>query len=122
MGFSICFKNIYIKEGGPHGLYRGFFASLQFVVISRAIFFGIFDTTRAWLSEEIYGKELSFITLWCLAQASIITSSIICYPLDTVRRKLMMQSGEKIKTYNIRWIVLPKFSEMKELQPYIKVL
>lgn len=67
-GIYDCFKDIYIKEGGPHGLYRGFCASLQFVVISRAIFFGLFDTSRAWLSEEYYKKQLSFITTWCLAQ------------------------------------------------------
>lgn len=35
-----------------------------------------------------------------LFQLCIITSSIICYPLDTVRRRLMMESGKKVKLYD----------------------
>jgi solute carrier family 25 (adenine nucleotide translocator) protein 4/5/6/31 len=95
-GIRDCLTKIYVKEGLP-GLYRGFFASLQFVVASRAVFFGIFDTMRTSISED--PRQLSFLAMWSLAQVCIVTSSIICYPLDTVRRRLMMQSGKKVKLY-----------------------
>lgn len=92
-----CLREIQAREGLP-GLYRGFSASLQFVAASRAVFFGIFDTLRSKLGTE-RGVDLSFAVHWCLAQGSIITSSVVCYPLDTVRRRLMMQSGEEVKRY-----------------------
>jgi solute carrier family 25 (adenine nucleotide translocator) protein 4/5/6/31 len=95
-GIRDCLTKIYAKEGLA-GLYRGFFASLQFVVASRAVFFGIFDTMRTSISED--PRQLSFLAMWSLAQVCIVTSSIICYPLDTVRRRLMMQSGKKVKLY-----------------------
>lgn len=99
-GMNHCFQEIYAREG-LIGLYRGFFASLQFVVASRAVFFGIFDTVRCqWSREgELDQEQLSFVMHWCLAQFSIIISSIACYPLDTVRRRLMMQSGKRVKPY-----------------------
>jgi len=99
-GIVHCFSHIRASEGGIHGLYKGFCASLQFTMATRAVFFGIFDTTKAWLTDKRNEKELSFALNWCLAQASIITSSVICYPMDTVRRRLMLQSGNKIKDYN----------------------
>ncbi|KAH7704575.1 Protein R07E3.4 [Aphelenchoides avenae] len=95
-GIRDCLTKIHAKEGLA-GLYRGFFASLQFVVASRAVFFGIFDTMRTSISDD--PRQLSFLAMWGLAQVCIVTSSIICYPLDTVRRRLMMQSGKKVKLY-----------------------
>uniref|UniRef100_A0A915EC00 ADP/ATP translocase n=1 Tax=Ditylenchus dipsaci TaxID=166011 RepID=A0A915EC00_9BILA len=97
-GMIHCFSTIRATEG-VSGLYRGFSASLQFTMVSRAVFFGIFDTARAWMADQKNARELSFLLNWCLAQTSVICSSIICYPMDTVRRRLMMQSGNKVKDY-----------------------
>ena len=38
--------------------------------------------------------------MWGFAQAVTILAGIISYPLDTVRRRLMMDSGRKEKMYN----------------------
>uniref|UniRef100_A0AC34FWA6 ADP/ATP translocase n=1 Tax=Panagrolaimus sp. ES5 TaxID=591445 RepID=A0AC34FWA6_9BILA len=96
-GMNDCLKKIYSKDG-IRGLYRGFVVSLQFIVVSRAVFFGLFDTIRLTAVDD--SKKLSFFSLWCLAQTCIVTSSIMCYPLDTVRRRLMMESGKKEKLYS----------------------
>lgn len=45
-------------------------------------------------------KTLNFISIWLLAQTCIITSSVMTYPFDTVRRRLMMESGKKDKLYS----------------------
>ncbi|KAI1732447.1 mitochondrial carrier protein [Ditylenchus destructor] len=98
-GIVHCFRTILLSEGGVHGLYKGFCASLQFTMISRAVFFGIFDTARAYLMDKSKTDQLSFMANWCLAQSAVITSSFMCYPLDTVRRRLMLESGKKVKMY-----------------------
>jgi solute carrier family 25 (adenine nucleotide translocator) protein 4/5/6/31 len=95
-GITDCFAKVYAKDGMA-GLYRGFFASLQFIVASRAVFFGIFDTVRTSVTDD--PRQLSFVGLWSIAQACIVVSSVICYPLDTVRRRLMMQAGQEKKLY-----------------------
>lgn len=98
-GLFHCLSETCLQERGFYGLYRGFVASLQFTVASRAIFFGVFDTARTIISEDFLRQEFSFIMNWSLAQTSIILSSLICYPLDTVRRRIMLESGNKIKKY-----------------------
>uniref|UniRef100_A0A7E5A078 ADP/ATP translocase n=1 Tax=Panagrellus redivivus TaxID=6233 RepID=A0A7E5A078_PANRE len=95
-GIGECMSKIYSKDG-IGGLYRGFIVSLQFVVVSRAIFFGLFDTLRC--TSVTDPKNLSFVATWCLAQTCIVTSSLIGYPMDTVRRRLMMDAGKKEKQY-----------------------
>ncbi|KAE9550244.1 hypothetical protein FO519_006542 [Halicephalobus sp. NKZ332] len=95
-GMGECMQKIYSREG-IQGLYRGFFVSLQFVVVSRAIFFGLFDTLRLTIVDD--AKKLHFVSVWCLAQTCLVTSSVLTYPFDTVRRRLMMESGKKEKLY-----------------------
>ena len=39
------------------------------------------------------GKSKNFFVLWMFAQITTTIAGIISYPLDTVRRRMMMQSG-----------------------------
>jgi solute carrier family 25 (adenine nucleotide translocator) protein 4/5/6/31 len=96
-GIYRCLRSI-VKTEGLAGTYRGFFISLQFVAISRAIFFGMFDTIRGSITDD--PKQLHFITVFLLAQTCVISSGLICYPIDTVRRLLMLQAGQNNKIYN----------------------
>ena len=36
-------------------------------------------------------------TKWMVAQVVTVTAGVISYPLDTVRRRLMMQSGKPVE-------------------------
>ncbi|ETN84472.1 ADP/ATP translocase 2 domain protein [Necator americanus] len=84
------------KREGYASWYRGFSASVQFVFASRAAFFGAFDVLRTSVADP---KQLHFLTTWMLAQCCLITSGLLCYPLDTVRRQMMMQAGKLEKSY-----------------------
>ncbi|CAD5220563.1 unnamed protein product [Bursaphelenchus xylophilus] len=95
-GIYDCLKSIAIKDG-LSGVYRGFFCSLQFVVISRAVFFGMFDTLRGSVVED--PKTLSFFTMWFMAQTCVVTSAFLTYPIDTIRRNMMLDSGKSTKTF-----------------------
>jgi solute carrier family 25 (adenine nucleotide translocator) protein 4/5/6/31 len=91
-GLSDCLVKI-AKSDGPIGLYRGFFVSVQGIIIYRAAYFGMFDTLKVWFGTE--GKQLNFFAAWGIAQVVTVCSGILSYPWDTVRRRMMMQSGRK---------------------------
>ncbi|KAK9889822.1 hypothetical protein WA026_007190 [Henosepilachna vigintioctopunctata] len=78
------------KSDGPIGLYRGFLVSVQGIIIYRASYFGMFDTFKGMLPDP---KNTPFIISFLIAEAVTATSGIISYPFDTVRRRMMMQSG-----------------------------
>jgi solute carrier family 25 (adenine nucleotide translocator) protein 4/5/6/31 len=92
-GLGDCLVKIF-KSDGPIGLYRGFFVSVQGIIIYRAAYFGMFDTAKSVASGG--GKEkLNFFVAWAIAQVVTVGSGILSYPWDTVRRRMMMQSGRK---------------------------
>ncbi|KAK5982557.1 ADP/ATP translocase 1 domain protein [Trichostrongylus colubriformis] len=94
-----CLETIRKREGWL-SWYRGFNASVQFVIASRAAFFGVFDVIRTSVADP---KQLHFFTTWMLAQVCLIGSGLLCYPLDTVRRQMMMQAGKRQKMFNNSW-------------------
>ena len=96
-GLVDCLKKILAKDG-PAGLYRGFGISVIGIVAYRASYFGMFDTGKAILFPD--AKKASTLAMWGYAQFVTVSAGIISYPLDTVRRRLMMDSGRKEKMYN----------------------
>jgi len=87
-GLGDCLVKIF-KADGITGLYRGFAVSVQGIIIYRAAFFGLYDTAKG-----MTGKT-NILVSWMIAQCVTTVSGIISYPFDTVRRRLMMQSGRK---------------------------
>lgn len=90
-GLTDCIVKVF-KSDGPIGLYRGFFVSVQGIIIYRAAYFGMFDTVKILVSSD---KKLNFFVAWAIAQIVTVSSGILSYPWDTVRRRMMMQSGRK---------------------------
>lgn len=116
-GLGNCLTKIF-KADGLVGLYRGFGVSVQGIIIYRASYFGFYDTARGMLPDP---KKTPFLVSWGIAQVrkwipyistkliislnyvSFIRSNllqvvttvagIVSYPFDTVRRRMMMQSG-----------------------------
>jgi len=79
------------KTDGLGGLYRGFpFAAIG-IFFFRGLYFGLFDTGKTYLFGN--GKTENFFLMWAFAQAVTFTSELGTYPLDTVKRRMMMQSG-----------------------------
>jgi len=92
-GLADCIKKCYKAEGLIRGLYPGFLSSVQGIIIYRAIYFGAYDTAK-----EMVDKP-SFLTKFAIAQTVAAGSVTVAYPFDTVRRRLMMMSGEGEKMY-----------------------
>lgn len=81
-----------VKSDGIVGLYRGFGVSVQGIIIYRAAYFGFFDTAKGMLPDP---KNTPFLISWAIAQFVTTFAGIMSYPFDTVRRRMMMQSGRK---------------------------
>lgn len=80
------------KTDGIRGIYRGLPASLQGMIVHRGLYFGGFDTMKEILAKDSK-SELELWKRWVVAQAVTTTAGLLSYPLDTVRRRMMMQSG-----------------------------
>jgi len=89
-GLIDCLKKVAASDG-PQGLYRGFGISVIGIIAYRASYFGCFDTGKVMLFKDM--KSANPVALFVFAQVVTNAAGVISYPLDTVRRRLMMQSG-----------------------------
>jgi len=96
-GLVDCLQKI-AKKDGAAGLYRGFGISVVGIIGYRASYFGLFDTGKVMLFPDV--KNASIFWLWAFAQIVTVSAGVVSYPLDTVRRRLMMDSGRAVKMYN----------------------
>ena len=98
-GLIDCLKKCAAKDGVA-GLYRGFGISVVGIIAYRASYFGMFDTGKVMLFDDI--KSAPFLLMWGFAQFVTVSAGIVSYPLDTVRRRLMMTAGKtgKDKLYD----------------------
>lgn len=88
-GLGNCLTTI-AKRDGVKGLYQGFFVSIQGIIVYRASYFGTYDTVKGMLPDP---KNTPIVVSWAIAQLVTTGAGIISYPFDTVRRRMMMQSG-----------------------------
>merc|ERR1712240_132963 len=72
-----------LKSDGIQGLYRGFVISAVGIFIYRGMYFGLYDTLKPML----------------IGWGVTVTAGLMSYPIDTVRRRMMMTSGGGVK-YN----------------------
>jgi solute carrier family 25 (adenine nucleotide translocator) protein 4/5/6/31 len=85
-----------IKSDGIQGLYRGFVISAVGIFIYRGMYFGLYDSLKPLLLGENPGVMASFLLGWAVT----ITSGLMSYPIDTIRRRMMMTSGGAVKYKN----------------------
>lgn len=91
-GLIHCISHVAAKDGVT-SLYRGLLISIPNVIVYRSIYFGTFDTAKSFQSDSIRSP---IIFTWLLAQTCTTTAGLVGYPLDTVRRRMVMQSGRKV--------------------------
>lgn len=91
-GIFDCMKKI-VKADGVTGLYQGFCVSVFGIIIYRATFFGLYDTAKAMAFED--PKQATFLFSFVIGFSVETIAGIVAYPIDTVRRRMMMQSGNK---------------------------
>jgi len=82
-----------LKSDGIQGLYRGFVISCVGIVVYRGCYFGFYDSLKPILLGENPGLGASFL----LGYGVTVTSGLISYPIDTIRRRMMMTSGQAVK-------------------------
>lgn len=82
-----------LASDGIVGLYRGFVISCVGIVVYRGFYFGLYDTLKPILLGDDAPLVLSFI----LGYAVTVSSGLASYPIDTIRRRMMMTSGQAVK-------------------------
>jgi len=80
---------------GIAGLYRGFVVSCAGIIVYRGCYFGFFDTLKPIVLTGNLADN--FLLNFCLGYAVTVAAGIASYPLDTIRRRMMMTSGEAVK-------------------------
>jgi len=82
-----------LKSDGIQGLYRGFVISCVGIIVYRGCYFGFYDTAKPILLGENAGVLASF----ALGYIVTISAGLVSYPIDTIRRRMMMTSGQAVK-------------------------
>jgi len=83
-----------LATDGIAGLYRGFVVSCVGIVVYRGLYFGMFDSIIPSLPKNLRDN---FFAKFMIGWAITIMAGLTSYPLDTVRRRMMMTSGEAVK-------------------------
>lgn len=84
------------KTDGIQGLYRGFVISCVGIFIYRGMYFGMYDSLKPILLGEDANIFVSFLLGWAVT----VGSGLLSYPIDTIRRRMMMTSGAAVKYKN----------------------
>lgn len=84
-----------LASDGIQGLYRGFAISCVGIIVYRGFYFGLYDT----LKPMLLGEDASFGLSFALGYGVTVSAGILSYPIDTIRRRMMMTSGAAVK-YN----------------------
>jgi len=92
-GLIDVYKKTYASDG-IQGLYRGFNISAVGIIIYRGLYFGIYDSVKAILPRNI---QDSFLISFGLGFFVTNAAGFASYPIDTIRRRMMMTSGQAVK-------------------------
>ncbi|XP_027063587.1 ADP,ATP carrier protein 3, mitochondrial [Coffea arabica] len=83
------------QSDGIAGLYRGFTLSCVGIIVYRGLYFGMYDSLKPVLL--VGDLQDSFFASFLLGWGITIGAGLASYPIDTVRRRMMMTSGEAVK-------------------------
>ncbi|KAL6603388.1 hypothetical protein ACP70R_043749 [Stipagrostis hirtigluma subsp. patula] len=96
-GLLDVYKKTLTTDGIP-GLYRGFSVSIVGITLYRGLYFGIYDTMKPLVL--VGPLEGNFFASFALGWAITTFSGACAYPFDTVRRRMMLTSGQPFKYRN----------------------
>ncbi|XP_050221860.1 ADP,ATP carrier protein ER-ANT1 [Mercurialis annua] len=89
-----------LKSDGIQGLYRGFSVSIMGITMYRGMYFGIYDTMKPIILVGPF--EGNFLASFLLGWSITTFSGVCAYPFDTLRRRMMLTSGQPLKYRNAR--------------------
>lgn len=96
-GLIDVYRQTYNTDG-ISGLYRGFAVSCFGIFVYRGFYFGLYDTMK----PILLGSDNGFFKSFILGYFVTVTAELLAYPNDTVRRRMMMTSGE-VEKFNGAW-------------------
>jgi solute carrier family 25 (adenine nucleotide translocator) protein 4/5/6/31 len=100
-----------MASDGIAGLYRGFVPSVVGIIVYRGLYFGLYDSLSSFRSSlRLFPKltlvtepvvlvgalEGSFFASFLLGWGVTTGAGLASYPLDTIRRRMMMTSGSTV--------------------------
>jgi solute carrier family 25 (mitochondrial adenine nucleotide translocator), member 4/5/6/31 len=91
-GLWDCLSKTARGPKGILGLYNGFGVSVAGIIPYRGVYFGMYDTLREWNPYKKDYGVLGMTSKFAVAQFTAISAGYASYPMDTVRRRLQMQS------------------------------
>jgi len=83
-----------MASDGIAGLYRGFVISFIGIFVYRGLYFGLYDTVMPY-----FDKDVNVGIRFCVSYTVTVLAGLASYPIDTIRRRMMMTSGGGVK-YN----------------------
>ena len=97
------------KSDGIKGFYQGYGIALSGVMVYRALHLGGYDAVKTEIlhrrrfsehtpREAAHATDMNFKMSERFAAAQIVSivAGTLCYPIDSVRRRLMMQAGQPL--------------------------
>jgi len=87
-----------LATDGIQGLYRGFVISAVGIFIYRGFYFGLYDS----LKPILLPADAGFLASFTLGYTVTVAASSASYPIDTIRRRMMMTSGTGVHYKN--WV------------------
>jgi len=84
-----------LATDGIVGLYRGFNISCVGIIVYRGLYFGMYDSLKPVLL--VGTLQNNFFASFMLGWGITIGAGLASYPIDTIRRRMMMTSGEAVK-------------------------
>jgi len=84
--------DVYIKTfkaDGIAGLYRGFVISFVGIFVYRGFYFGLYDSVMPMFPKDKTNLAVRF----CVGYVVTVVAGLASYPIDTIRRRMMMTSG-----------------------------
>jgi len=83
-----------LKSDGMVGMYQGYGIAIFGVILYRALHLGGYDALKSeWLHHSQQTSDLTMGQRFATAQAVSLGAAVVCYPIDSIKRRLMMQSG-----------------------------
>jgi solute carrier family 25 (adenine nucleotide translocator) protein 4/5/6/31 len=90
------FKTAKKSGWGKGGVYNGFVVSCVGIVLYRGAYFGLYDTVS---DMNLLGPNPGFFMKFGQAYVVTMAAGLFSYPLDTIRRRMMMTSGSASTKY-----------------------
>lgn len=87
-GLFDVYKKTFAADGFA-GLYRGFVISFVGIFVYRGFYFGLYDSIMPMFPKDKTNLAVRF----CVGYVVTVVAGLASYPIDTIRRRMMMTSG-----------------------------